>query len=175
MYELTNHLGNVLAMISDRRIQKCGAGEVMYYKAQVVTMSDYYPFGMQMQSRTMTNTGEGYRFGFNGQEQDDAVSGVGNSIVFKYRFHDPRLGRFLSRDPLSRNYPWSSTYAFAENRVIEAIDLEGSESHWFMLPLINPKPINKFTNDFIRETVNSVTPSYFKCRSSSSKSNKHNV
>ena len=63
------HLGNVLATITDRRIQYCGAGEVMYYKAQVVTMSDYYPFGMQMQSRTLTNTGDGYRFGFNGKKR----------------------------------------------------------------------------------------------------------
>jgi uncharacterized protein (TIGR02594 family) len=37
------------------------------------------------------------------------------------------LGRFLSVDPLFKEYAWNSTYAFAENRVIDGIDLEGSE------------------------------------------------
>jgi len=51
-----NHLGNVLATITDRRTQICGAGEVIYYSAQVVTISDYYPFGMQMDSRVWAGT-----------------------------------------------------------------------------------------------------------------------
>ena len=68
-----------------------------------------------------------YRFGFQGQEGDDEVNGKGNSYAFKYRMHDPRLGRFLSRDPLARNYPWNSPYAFAENRVLDGTDLEGAE------------------------------------------------
>jgi RHS repeat-associated protein len=69
----------------------------------------------------------GYRYGFNGQEKDDEVKGVGNHIDFKYRGYDPRLGRFLSTDPLEKSYPWNSPYAFAENRVIDGMDLEGLE------------------------------------------------
>jgi len=68
-----------------------------------------------------------YTFGFNGQEKDNEVKGVGNSLAFKYRIHDPRLGRFLSVDPLEKSYPWNSTYAFCENRVIDGIELEGLE------------------------------------------------
>jgi len=68
-----------------------------------------------------------YRYGFNGQEKDDEWKGSGNSVNFAFRMHDPRLGRFLSVDPLSSSYPWNSTYAFAENRVIDGIDLEGLE------------------------------------------------
>ena len=68
-----------------------------------------------------------YRFGFNSMEHDDELNGAGNSIEYEYRIHDPRLGRFLSVDPLAKNYPWNSTYAFAENDVIRAIDLEGLE------------------------------------------------
>tara|TARA_B110000967_G_C18870439_1_gene555101 strand:- start:736 stop:1632 length:897 start_codon:yes stop_codon:yes gene_type:complete len=68
-----------------------------------------------------------FTFGFQGQEGDDEVSGQGNSYVFKYRIHDPRLGRFLSVDPLGSSYPWNSPYAFAENRVIDGVDLEGAE------------------------------------------------
>jgi RHS repeat-associated protein len=73
-------------------------------------------------------TSESYRYGFNGQEKNNDISGVdGGHLDFKYRVHDARLGRFLSVDPLSSSYPWNSTYAFAENRVIDGIDLEGLE------------------------------------------------
>jgi hypothetical protein len=41
--------------------------------------------------------------------------------------YDSRIGRFLSVDPLEKHYPWNSTYAFAMNRVIDGIDLEGLE------------------------------------------------
>ena len=43
--------------------------------------------------------------------------------------HDPRLGRFFAVDPLTAKYPWNSPYAFSENRVINAIELEGLEAH----------------------------------------------
>ncbi len=68
-----------------------------------------------------------YRYGFQGQEQDDEIKGEGNSVNFKYRVHDPRIGRFLSLDPLSRRYPYYSPYAFSGNRVMDAIELEGAE------------------------------------------------
>ncbi len=67
-----------------------------------------------------------YRFGFNGQEQDTEWRG-GQAVIFKYRVHDPRIGKFLSVDPLAPDYPWNSPYAFAENDVIRNIDLEGAE------------------------------------------------
>jgi len=65
-----------------------------------------------------------YRFGFNNQAQETEL---GEYYSFEYRVHDARLGRFLSVDPLAPEYPWNSTYAFAENRVIDGIDLEGME------------------------------------------------
>lgn len=41
--------------------------------------------------------------------------------------YDTRIAKFLSVDPLAPDYPWNSTYAFAENRVIDGNDLEGLE------------------------------------------------
>lgn len=38
------------------------------------------------------------------------------------------MGRFLSTDPLEKEFAWNSPYAFSENRVIDAIELEGAES-----------------------------------------------
>ena len=69
----------------------------------------------------------GYRYGFQGQEMDDEVKGEGNSINYKYRMHDPRVGRFFAVDPLAAEYPWNSPYAFSENVVINAVELEGLE------------------------------------------------
>ncbi|MBD0286758.1 MAG: hypothetical protein ICV79_15210, partial [Flavisolibacter sp.] len=71
--------------------------------------------------------GSGYRYGFNGKENDNEVKGEGNQQDYGMRIYDPRLGRFLSVDPLAKSYPWVSPYAFAENSPIENIDLDGLE------------------------------------------------
>jgi hypothetical protein len=55
---------------------------------------------------------------------DNEVKGVGN---YKYRMHDPRLGRFFAVDPLTSKYPFYSPYAFSGNRVIDKVELEGLE------------------------------------------------
>ncbi|MEN9998796.1 MAG: hypothetical protein RI922_1786 [Bacteroidota bacterium] len=67
-------------------------------------------------------------YSFQGQEHDDEVKGEGNSVNYRYRMCDPRVGRFFAVDPLSSQYPNNSVYAFSENRVIYLIELEGLES-----------------------------------------------
>ncbi len=91
--------------------------------------NEYYPFGMIM-PRIDNVDGEDYRYGFQGEEMDGELKGEGNSVNFKFRMHDPRLGRFLSIDPLISKYPHNSPYAFSENKVIHAIELEGLEA-WY--------------------------------------------
>lgn len=127
-YEISNHLGNVLATISDRKLAVDDGsvnppGETDFYKTDILTQQDYYPFGMIMPER---NDGD-YRFGFQGQEQDDKVKGKGNNINYKYRMHDARLGRFFAVDPLTNKYPFYSSYAFSGNRLIDAVEFEGLE------------------------------------------------
>ena len=46
---------------------------------------------------------------------------------YTFRMHDPRVGRFFARDPFEKSYPWNSSYAFSENRVIASVELEGLE------------------------------------------------
>jgi RHS repeat-associated protein len=86
---------------------------------------DYYPFGMQLPGRFETSAG--YRYGFQGQEKDNELKGEGNSLNYEYRMHNPRVGRFFAVDPLAAKYPYNSTYAFSENRVIDGVELEGLE------------------------------------------------
>ncbi len=44
------------------------------------------------------------------------------------RMYDPRVGRFLSVDPLSGKYPNLTPYQFASNTPIWASDLDGLEA-----------------------------------------------
>jgi RHS repeat-associated protein len=87
--------------------------------------SDYSGFGVLLDGRTSES--EGYRYGFQGQERDDEVKGEGNSVNYKYRMHDPRVGRFFATDPLKSSYPELTPYQFASNSPIFMIELEGLE------------------------------------------------
>ena len=68
-----------------------------------------------------------YRYGFNGKEKDDELKGEANHIDYGMRIYDPRIGKFLSLDPLTKTYPWYTPYQFAGNTPIAAIDLDGEE------------------------------------------------
>lgn len=103
--------------------------------ADVLTYFDYYPFGSLMPNRH-ASSGD-YRYGFQGQECDPEIKGEGNSVNYKFRMHDPRLGRFLSRDPLAPSFAWNSPYAFSENRVVDGLELEGLEMVQFHSTLYN--------------------------------------
>ncbi|WP_121356808.1 RHS repeat-associated core domain-containing protein [Flavisolibacter nicotianae] len=69
----------------------------------------------------------GYRYEFNGKENDDEVKGEGNQQDYGMRIYDPRIGRFLSADPLMKKYPMLTPYQFASNSPIQAIDVDGLE------------------------------------------------
>jgi RHS repeat-associated protein len=127
-YELSNHLGNVLSTVSDRRLAVSSGSVLAYYRADEKSYADYDPYGMLLPGRF----GGGFadqNFGFQGQLKDDQLHVMaGTSYAFEYRVHDSRVGRFLSVDPLAAKYSWNSPYAFAENRVIKFIELEGLET-----------------------------------------------
>ena len=84
---------------------------------------DYSPFGVSLDERTME--GDFYRRGYNGMEKDKEIKGEGNSINYKFRMHDPRIGRFLSVDPLTAEMPSWSTYNFCFGNPIIYVDPDG--------------------------------------------------
>lgn len=43
------------------------------------------------------------------------------------RIYDPRIGKFLSVDPIAKQYPFYSPYHFAGNRPIVSVDIDGLE------------------------------------------------
>lgn len=129
--ELSDHLGNVLEVVTDRKLPEESTpnpGTVDHFLANVISYSDYYPYGMLMPNRHSSS--ESYRYGFQGQEMDDEIKGEGNSVNYKYRMHDPRVGRFFAVDPLMTKFPMMSPYvAFINNPIafVDPLGLEGEK------------------------------------------------
>ncbi len=130
-YELSEHRNNVLSVISDKPIPHVNGSTHDYFLADIRQSSDYSAFGVQLSGRNFLKTGvsSDYSMGFQGQLEDDEIKGEGNSVNYNFRIHDPRLGRFFVIDPLTGSFPWNSPYAFSENIVINAIELEGLEQY----------------------------------------------
>lgn len=105
------------------------------YHLHIQSSNMYYPYGSAQPGRC-SQTAVTYRYGFQGQQKDNEIRGEGNSLNYKYRMHDARIGRFLSVDPLAGSYPWNSPYAFAENRTIDGLDLEGLEYLNYTSPFV---------------------------------------
>ncbi len=80
-YELSNHLGNVLAVINDIKFPIEDNGNVDYFEVHLVSISDYSPFGVQLDGRSVESSS--YRYGFNSMEKDDEIKGKGNSVNYK--------------------------------------------------------------------------------------------
>ena len=139
-YELTNHLGNVMAVISDKASDTS--------EPTVVSLSDYYPFGMTEPGRNL-NAGD-YRFGYTGHEKEnDLAEGV---YTTEYRLLDTRLGRWMSVDPLFAKYADMSSYNYCLGSPVIYWDLDGREKHLeHYLPLEHPLGwyINKYNSLFV--------------------------
>lgn len=129
VFELSNHLGNVLVTVSDKKIQIPKASpnqhQIDYYIADVATASDYAPFGMQLFGRTYSEGSSKYRYGFNGMEKDNDLKGDGLSYTTEYRAYDPRLGRWFSVDPKAQMQPWESPYSSMNNSPLWRNDPNG--------------------------------------------------
>lgn len=106
-YQITDHLGNVRAVIKD---EKDMSGD-----AQLAETTDYFPFGAELPGRNFISAG-GFRFSYQGQEVMDVN---GQTLVnFELRNYDPNLGRWLSPDPYRQFY--SPYEAMANNPVLFA-------------------------------------------------------
>ena len=99
---------------------------------QVLQTNDYLPFGLTFneyyQSRAVAAPSTVYpqnKYQFQDQERQTGFD-LG-WYHFKYRMHDPAIGRFGMVDPLADKYAYNSTYAFSENRLIDGRELEGKE------------------------------------------------
>jgi len=72
------------------------------------------------------------------------VEGPGNQIDYGMRVYDPRIGKFLSVDPLTKQYPWYRPFQYGGNTPIQAIDRDGLEE-WRMTSI--PAQLAKSSED----------------------------
>ncbi|CAL2076219.1 RHS repeat-associated core domain-containing protein [Tenacibaculum sp. 190524A02b] len=107
-YQLTDHLGNVRAVVG-----KNAQGQAM----ALTSATDYYPFGMPMPGKQIVN-GEPYRYAYQGQEKDPETG----KEAFQLRLWDARIGRWLTTDPYGQ---YSSPYLGMGNNPITRIDPDG--------------------------------------------------
>jgi RHS repeat-associated protein len=154
VYELTNHLGNVLATFTARKLPLAANGVFTGFSPHVTSLTDYYPFGSGMAGRTVT---EGYRYGFNAMEREDDLYAPGSAYDFGARMYDGRLGRWWSVDPFYGEYSAFSTYAFAMNSVLQYIDPTGG----IIVPAANMTEKERERFDAALKLVEKNTPELY--------------
>ena len=86
---------------------------------------DYSPFGVSLDGRTVES--DFYRRGFNGMEKDDEFKGKGNSYTTEFRHYDPRVGRWLTIDPVFK--PFQTPYNSMSNNPNMRIDPKGNDDY----------------------------------------------
>jgi RHS repeat-associated protein len=126
LYEISDHLGNVRATFTDRRLVGVGvgiaAGTPVNPVLDVMSFTDYYAFGMVFREYASKS----YRYGFNGQEQDNEIVGSGNIYTAEYWQYDSRLGRRWNIDPIIKK--WESPYACFGDNPIALVDPDGKNA-----------------------------------------------
>jgi hypothetical protein len=121
-YEITNHLGNVMVVVKEQPLTLVNNG--VFQLADVVSATDYYPFGLQMPERVY-EAGR-YGFGFNTQmESPEILAGHTTAMYWEY---DARIGRRWELDPVAK--PNLSPYsAFSGNPILK-IDFLGDDDYY---------------------------------------------
>lgn len=108
VYQLTDHLGNVRAVVQRNN----GIPEA-------IVATDYYPFGMPMPGRN--DGANSYRYAYQGQEKDSETG----KEAFQLRLWDSRIGRWLTTDPMGE---FHSPYLGMGNNPISKIDPTGGST-----------------------------------------------
>ena len=67
-------------------------------------------------------------FTFNGMLKTNEIAEEGNSFSTEFRQYDPRLGKWISLDPLMEQFPWMSPFVGFDNNPILYVDPWGLES-----------------------------------------------
>ncbi|MEN9450541.1 MAG: hypothetical protein RJA83_1159, partial [Pseudomonadota bacterium] len=117
--------------------------------------------------------GVSYRFAFNGKEKENESYGNGNEYDFGARIYDPRLGRWISCDPLALKYPDQTPYNYCVNSPILFIDPDGKEIivsgvKYVPLQLRTAADIERINKggDFVQQTMAALDQIYMQADAS---------
>ena len=125
-YEMTDHLGNVMSAILDRKILSIDGDGNLFYHPYITSYIDYYPFGYPIIERSYDIPH--YRNLFNGQEADNEVYGKGAVLGYEFRQYDARIGRWWSVDPMADKYPGVGPYVFCADSPMMLVDPSGKDA-----------------------------------------------
>ena len=92
-------------------------------------ISNYYPFGSTLPTRSWSDASRAYRYGFNGKEKDSETSS--DNYDFGARIYDGRLGRWMSVDPLMKRYAGFTPYHYCGDNPILFVDFNGEEMRFY--------------------------------------------
>ncbi len=107
-FELTDHVGNVRAVISEN------SGSLL-----VDEYTDYFPHGGILPGRQYVSA-LGYRYAYQGQEKDQETK----LTNFELRQYDPRIGRWNNPDPYGQHH---SPYLAMSNNPVSFVDRNGGQ------------------------------------------------
>ncbi len=123
-YTGNNHLGNVLTTFTDRKIPvDLNTDNIIdEYWPDVISSSDYAPFGAYLTERTFRKGS--FPNSFNGKREDSELN-LQDYGMRPYNPMERELGWKI--DDLTTKYPELSPYQFASNNPIAGVDLDGEE------------------------------------------------
>ena len=115
-YYITDHLGNNRVFFADN--DNNGVPELLQ-------SDDYYPFGLQINRGSITNSNEWL---YNGNELENEFGLFWYSTEF--RNLDPQIGRWVQIDPLSELVTIMSPFTYSNNNPINVNDKSGDLAGW---------------------------------------------
>ena len=153
-YSIKDHLGNVRVTFADKKIP--ANNQLLDFYTETQSVSTYYPFGWEV--KPLSWAFDTYRFGYNNKEKDEDI---GDWIDYGERMYLPKIARFPMPDPIivyEKKYPELSTYQYASNTPIWAVDLDGLEAIFIHGTTSNPNRWKKNNIDVLMNLTNNTTP-----------------
>jgi RHS repeat-associated protein len=123
-YNVTDHLGNVRAVISDLNNNNV----LDIASNEIINQNDYYPFGLTMSKTGLANNSStpDTKYQYNGKEYNSDL-GL-NLLDYHARWYDPTVARFTTVDPLAESTINLSTYNYCLNNPVIFIDPDGMKA-----------------------------------------------
>ena len=140
-YQLTNHLDSASLELNE-------TGEIISYE-------EYHPFGTTSyrsgRSEVVVSL-KRYKYVF---KELDNETGL---YYYGMRYYAPWIARFISVDPLQHKFPHLTSYQYASNDPVGAIDIDGAESekelentgHWNVDASVTVSSSKKLSEELTR-------------------------
>ena len=106
---------------------------------------------------SLSQNSEIYRFGFNGKEKDDQGEWGMTHYDYGFRIYNPGIAKFLSVDPLTKSYPWCTSYQFARNKPMWAIDQDRLKEHHYFAKRYNENGLTKLQKCMLTQIIGNIT------------------